>query len=90
MPRSARAGASGRPGVNLDGLGTDQAFGDDPRHGVECGPVPEAFVNPQNQLDRMARLSGRDDPLDDASVDPLDADAMTNLETSDGSNWRRT
>ena len=48
-------------GSQLDGLGADQTLGGNTGDGVGADQVPEPFVNPQDQLDRLARLAGRDD-----------------------------
>ena len=73
----------GPAGGQLDDLGADQPFGDDSGHGVGTDQVPEPCIDPQDQLDRLARLAGRDDRLDHAGVDPLDADAMPDLQAGD-------
>ena len=53
-------GDLGRAGLSrgqLDELGADQALGDDPRHGVGANQPSQAFIDPQDQLDRAARLA---------------------------------
>ena len=76
-------GCVGPAGRQLDDLGADHALGDDPGDGVGADQVPEPLIDPQNQLHRLARLGGRDDPLDHAGVNPLKPDAMADLESAD-------
>ena len=82
------AGLGQRRGVGLAGADLDDLGADDPLRGdlslrVRADEVVQPLVDPEPERDRPARRGGGLDPLDDARVDPLHADAVADVEPAD-------